>query len=125
MKKINYIKETILAGVLTFSPIVAFADINTPRDLSDLIGLIMDYLNMALGLLMGVAVVLFVFYVVKYFILPNEDRKQAGNYVLYSVIGFFVILSFWGLVNIVQGTFGLRGSTGPGTWNQIENIFPR
>ena len=83
------------------------------------------YLNQILVLLIGLAVVVFVYYVFKYFIQPNENRKEAGSYVLYSVIGFFVILSLWGLVNIVQNTFGV-GNQGFGTrsWNDISNIFP-
>ena len=94
--------------------------------LCSVINRIVGYLNQILFLLIGLAVVVFVYYVFKYFIQPNEDRKQAGQYVMYSVIGFFVILSMWGLVNILQNTFGL-GNSGYGatSWNQIQNIFPR
>ena len=93
--------------------------------LCTLIQRIVGYLNQILVLLIGLAVVVFVYYVFKYFIQPNENRKEAGSYVMYSVIGFFVILSFWGLVNIVQNTFGV-GNQGFGSrsWNDITNIFP-
>ncbi len=92
--------------------------------LCSLINNIIGYLNQILFLMIGLAVVVFVYYVFKYFIQPNEDRKQAGQYVMYSVIGFFVILSMWGLVNILQNTFGL-GYSSPTSWSQISNIFPR
>jgi uncharacterized membrane protein YuzA (DUF378 family) len=94
--------------------------------LCSVIDKVVGYLNQILFLLIGLAVVVFVYYVFKYFIQPNEDRKQAGQYVMYSVIGFFVILSMWGLVNILQNTFGL-GNSGYGatSWSQIQNIFPR
>lgn len=102
-------------------PVVAFA---ADKKLVDLINLITTYLGYIMGLFMVFAVVVFVYYVIKYFIMPNEDRKEAGNYVMYSIIGFFVIASFWGLVNIVKNTFALDNSGGQ-SWSQLNSIFPR
>ncbi len=112
-----------VAGVLlAFSPAVAFAEGKT---LKTLIDLVVSYLNMILVLLMGVGIVIFVFYVVKYFVMPNADRTEAGKYVMYSVIGFFIILSFWGIVNILQNTFGLKNETyRPAGWASFVNLFP-
>ncbi|MES2314891.1 MAG: hypothetical protein V4524_03090 [Patescibacteria group bacterium] len=94
--------------------------------LCTLINRVIGYLNQILFLLIGLSVVVFVYYIFNYFIKPDADKKEAGSYVMYSVIGFFVILSMWGLVNILQNTFGL-GNTGygPGSWTEISNIFPR
>lgn len=109
-----------IASVVALSlPVVAFAASQT---LSTLITKIVGYLNQFLVLLMGVAILAFVFYVIRYFILPNENRKDAGMYVLYSVVGFFVILSVWGLVNVLSNTFGLEGNAP--TLNTIHNLFP-
>ena len=103
-------------------PAVAFAQKQT---LSDLIHTIVRYLNQVLFLLMGAAVVMFTFYVIKYFIRPNEERKEASSYVMYSVIGFFIILSFWGLVNILQNTFGLQNDKyQPSSWESFTRLFP-
>lgn len=110
--------STMFAGL----PFLAFA---ANVKLSDIIDLIIYYLNIVLVLFMGVAVVIFVYYVIKYFILPNENRAEAGSYVLYSVIGFFVILSFWGIVNVLQNTFGLQNENNrPASWASFSNLFP-
>ena len=69
--------------------------------------------------MMGFAVVLFTWFVIQYYIKPNEDRKNAGQYVMYSIIGFFVILSMWGLVNILSNTFGGLGNSDSSTLNNI------
>jgi hypothetical protein len=104
-------------------PAVAFAA--TSKTLRDIIAQITDYLNDILFLLMGVAIVLFVFYVIKYFFRPDANRAEAGQYVLYAVIGFFVILSFWGIVNILQNTFGLQNENNrPASWQSFSNLFP-
>ena len=101
-------------------PLMAFAKTNTLKDLAVVI---VGYFNIALELMMGLAVVMFVWYVIKYFIQPNDKRKEAGAYVMWALVGFFVILSMWGLVNIVIATFDF-GRNSPGSWANISNIFP-
>ncbi len=114
---------TLLSLVSILAPAIAFAQ--TRSNLSSLVALVMGYLNQALFLIMGVAMVMFVFYVVKYFMKPGTDRAEAGSYILYSVIGFFVILSFWGIVNILQNTFGLgNANNAPQSWSNFQNLFP-
>jgi len=121
MKKAHF--KYILASSLLLVPAVTFAA--TSSTFKELIYTIISYLNMVLVLLMAVAVVAFTYYVVKYYVLPNENRTEGNTYVMYSIIGFFVILSFWGLVNIVQNSFGL-GNLGnrPSSWASFTNIFP-
>lgn len=115
-------KIPFLGTILTLSPLSVFAAGPT---LASLINLIIYYLNIFLVLMMGVAVVVFVYFIIKYFILPNADRSEAGSYVLYSVIGFFVILSFWGIVNILQNTFGLQNDRNrPASWASFSSLFP-
>lgn len=120
--------KKISAFLIVSLPFGAFAAIpdceEGRRTLACLVYDAIDYLNLALYAMMAVAVVVFVYHIIKYFILPNDSRKDAGNYVLYSVIGFFVILSIWGIVNIVGNTFGLDTDS-PQTWDQISNVFPQ
>ena len=85
---------------------------------------IVGYLSTALELIMGVAVVMFVFYIVKYFIQANDKRDEAWQYVLWSLFGFFIIFSLWGLVNVLMNSFGLT-QAGPTSWTSfMTNIFP-
>lgn len=120
MKKL--IKGLGLASIGLILPAIVFAQQVT---LASLMALAASYLNTALQLLMGLAVVMFVWYVIKYFIMSAESkgRGEAGQYILWSLIGFFVILSFWGLVNILTATFNLN-TTAP-SWNNINALFPK
>ena len=104
MKKI-ITKIVISVGIL--SPILAFA---AAKDLKYLIDLVIQYFNYAIYLIIGLAIVMFVWNVYKYFVKGGDDvtaKKEAGLYVMWSIIGFFVILSLWGLVNILVNTFKL------------------
>lgn len=119
MKRTKY----FFTSLLIFStPLLVLA----APTLKELMGTAADYLNTALKLLMGLAVLLFVWYVIQYFIRPGDSKKhaEAAQYILWSVIGFFVILSFWGLVNILSSTFNLGPNT-PNDWGSVSNLFPK
>lgn len=60
--------------------------------------------------LMAVAFIVFLWGVYNYFILGAADEKKRTDgrqFVLWGVIGFVVLFSLWGLVNIVASTLGL------------------
>lgn len=104
MKK-NIIKIGVIGA--TMFPLFAFAQ---QRNLEWLVGLTIRYLGYAVFIIIALAVVMFVWNVFKYFILGNDnpaEKKEAGLYVMWSLIGFFVILSLWGLVAILVNTFKL------------------
>ena len=109
---------------LTLAPFAASAATN--QKLSDVISTIAGYLDSALKLVMGLAVLFFVWNVVRYFILKSDsaNKAEAAQYVMWSLIGFFVILSLWGLVNILMSTFNLNNNT-PGSLTNLPNIFPQ
>lgn len=74
--------------------------------LKDLVATFIDYLNIAIYLIISLAVLTFIWNIYRYFF-TEKDKKEAGQYVLFSTIGFFVILSFWGLVAIVSNSLKL------------------
>jgi hypothetical protein len=54
--------------------------------------------------------VYFVWGVVQYIIADGEEGKKKGkNVIVYGIIGLAVIVSVWGLVNILTSTFHLDG----------------
>ena len=98
----------------------------TTPNLCTIIDSTIIYLNDILLLLMAVAIVMFVWNIIKYYIRSDTNKKEAANYLMYSLIGFFVFLSIWGLVNILSNTFGLGNSSyGTSSWNSLKNLFPQ
>lgn len=43
----------------------------------------------------------------------GEDRKKWRDVILYGIVGLFVMVSIYGLVAILTGTFGLSGGSLP------------
>lgn len=117
----NKTLRTVTSIAIASMPYLAFAQ--QKKDLNYLISLATGYLDKALLLLMGVAVVMFVYYIIQFFLRPAEKRAEGAKYLMWSIIGFFVILSFWGLVNILRNTFNLDDNR-PSSWNEFFNIFP-
>ncbi len=61
-------------------------------------------------LIIAVAVFVFLFGIFK-FIRSEGDDKQAGRELMFwGIVGIFVMISVWGLVAILQGTFNLSGN---------------
>jgi hypothetical protein len=62
--------------------------------------------NIITYLLVGLAVIYIVWHVVQYFIkAEGGDRKEIGMNILWGIVGLFIIVSLWGLVNILVNTF--------------------
>lgn len=60
-------------------------------------------------LLIAVALVLFIWGVLK-FILNADDsakREEGRLFIVWGLIGLFVMVSIWGIVNILNSTFGV------------------
>ncbi|MFA6601455.1 MAG: pilin [Candidatus Paceibacterota bacterium] len=110
----------LLAITVAYYPLTVLAQAQT---LKTLISTVAGYFNSILALIMGLAVVIFVWYIIQYYIRPNENRAEAAQYVMWAVLGFFIILSMWGIVNVLINTFNL-GTNNPKSWSSIQDLFP-
>lgn len=107
----KYTLSRLALPVLAFVPFVASAQTG---DLFSLANLILRLINQVfIPLLFAIAFLVFLFGVYKYFILGGADSKShedGRKFILYGLVGFAIMVSVWGLVNIVTGTFGLEGT---------------
>ena len=66
--------------------------------------------------LFAVAFIFFLYGIAKAYIFSKgdpEEVSQGHRLVLWGIIAFAIMISIWGLVNIVANTFGLSGSYAP------------
>ncbi|OHA46993.1 MAG: hypothetical protein A2541_01065 [Candidatus Taylorbacteria bacterium RIFOXYD2_FULL_36_9] len=60
-------------------------------------------------LLIGLAVVLFIYGVLTLILSEGgEKQKEGKQYMIWGIVGIFVMISVWGLVAILQDTFKLN-----------------
>ena len=97
--------KKIIAFVVLFSPLSVFAEEIT--NASGVAASVASIFNLIIGLLISLAVLFIIYNVVMYFVKGGEsaDRAAAGMSILWGIVGLFVILSIWGLVAILRGTF--------------------
>lgn len=102
MKKISFV------GVLALMPMLVFAD--TVGDVLDTMG---DLVGTATPIVVALALLYF-FWGLATFILSAGDedkRNKSRGVMIWGIIALFIIVSVWGLIGLVQQTFGLDTDT--------------
>lgn len=72
---------------------------------------ILSLLNLLVPLLIGIAVILFLFGLVKYITAGGDETKvkEAKKFILFGIVGLFVMVSVWGLVQVLVNSFFPEG----------------
>ena len=101
--------KTLLTFVTLLSPAIAFADIpKTPRTANDIFtGFSVSNLSGLIPVLILVGVVTFLSGILKYLGAgDNEEKRAAGRQVMmFGIVVLFVMVSYWGFVNILTNSF--------------------
>ena len=102
-------KTLILSTLPLFSlllPLVASAQ---AADIAGFVQVIIGVINGVLvPLILAIAFIAFIWGIFRFFIASNEETKEKGkDLMIYGLIGFVVIISVWGIVNLLVNTFNL------------------
>jgi len=109
----------IVAAALWALPFLALAQVNTSY-LSSLINGAKTLLDQLVVFLIALAVVWFIFNVIRYTMTADDEDKKASarSQMIWGIIAIAVIVSVWGLVAILQNIFGVN-TTGAGNVNRL------
>lgn len=72
--------------------------------------------NVAVPLLFAIAFIVFLYGIARAYIFSSgepEEVQKGHKLILWGLIAFVVMISVWGLVNVVANTFGLGGYYAP------------
>ena len=104
----NFIRSTVFSLVFSVFLLASKVAYAAPGSLKDVITKATDIILLFVPVVIGLAL-LFFFWGVAQFILhaDNEQKRSEARQILYwGVIILFVALSVWGIVRLVQNTFG-------------------
>jgi uncharacterized membrane protein len=105
---------SFLVPALFLFPLISFAQ---TADASSILSTIQGILNFIIPMLITFAVAVFIYGVITYVMGKDDGAKEKGrNMMIAGIIGLFVIVAMWGLVNVLTNTF-LGGEEGT-----IQNI---
>src|SRR3989338_6175002 len=104
-------KKFAIAASAYLLPIAAFAqDVDTTgQNLADLFGQVNRVINTIIPFLVGLAVLVIIWGVFNYISGAGDEEKraQAKQYIVWGVVGVFIMLSIWVLVNVLVNSFHL------------------
>ena len=117
MKKIVTFISPIATYFILFSTSFAasgscnFGNIQNFKDFVSKI--ISCFLNPIVSLVVSFSVVIFLFGVFKFISSESggEGKNDGKSFMFWGIIGIFVMVSLWGLVNIFKSTFSLNNDT--------------
>lgn len=115
-------KKISLAVIAFALPVVAGAQAINDSYLVSILNTIKNLINLALPIIIAAAVVYFVYGIAKYVLAGDEGAKEvAKDKIIYGIIALVVMVSVWGLVNIVVRTLGITDTAIPGS---VDNLIP-
>ena len=105
--KLSLSQKIYSISSLTLLPYPVIAAVGPPNTIKDLINRIIDLIGTAIPLLMGVAIVVFLWGIAQSILYASnqEERKKGKQLMVYGVITIFVMVSVWGIVEVLQETF--------------------
>lgn len=98
-------KRFLAVSALLLTPMLVSA-----QGLEGVIRKISDLINLAIPLVIALAILAFFWGLMKYiFSASDDDKKEEGrNIMIYGIIALFVMVSVWGLVRLLQETFNIN-----------------
>lgn len=99
-------KHLLKVGTLAAAtmPFLAFAQ----TTFNTILGTIGSLINTLIPILIAAALAYFIYGVIKFVIAKDADDKGAARtIVIQGIIGLFVILSVFGLIGVIQSSFGI------------------
>ncbi len=96
----NIIRTSALAIAVLALPLVASA-----QTVQAIFGIFGTIINLTVFLVIGIALIVFFFGLVRYLAGGTEMKAKGLQIMLYGIIALFVMVSIWGLVRLLQTTF--------------------
>ena len=115
-------KYVVLGGALALSPLVALAATGqgAGQGLAGVLGTLGNLIKIAVPIVISFAVLAFLWGLAMY--LWREEKEQGKDMMIWGIVGLFVMVSIWGLVNLLKDTFGLD-TTNVNINNPVESII--
>lgn len=108
-----------LLPLTAFAPLFALAQAGNLNEVSGFIRNIITFINNTLvPAIFAIAFLVFLWGMFKTFILGGHDEEKQSEgkkLMVYAIAGFVIMVSLWGIVNLVARGFGFQGEN-------IQNI---
>jgi fumarate reductase subunit D len=106
-----------LAALAT--PLFAFA-----QQAFSIVSRIQQLVNQIIPILLIIGTIVFLWGVIMFLTAGADEEKRAGarSLMIYGLIGLFVMVAVWGIVNVLVGFFGVGGTGVPSSPGGLQGI---
>lgn len=107
----KHFKDLFVISAL-FLPMIAAAQ----TTIGDILTKIKALLDQIIPILMVLATIVFLYGIITYITSGGDEEKKADAkwYMIWGLIGLFVMIAIWGLVKVLFTTFGIQNIGIPG-----------
>ena len=119
-------KKYITLLGMSLLPVVAFAQVSgAVNNVDDILAFVSALLNAVFPVLVALAVIVLIWGIFKFILNAGDEeaRKTGRSMILWGIIGIFLMLSIWGLVNILSSSVSLN-NTIPTAPNPVPTTSP-
>ena len=120
------LKKILPYAVALTIPILVLAQVVTPlpSGTQSIVTNIKNLVNNVIPILLIVGTVVFLWGVILYLTAGADEEKRANarSLMIYGLVGLFVMVAVWGIVNVLVGFFGITGTGIPERPGDIREI---
>lgn len=104
--------KKLILFIVNSLPVIVSAQSYNVSNINGAIVAITDIVNAVFPLLVGIGVFILAWGIFVFIVNAGdpEERKKGSARILWGVIGVFLMLSVWGLINILVNTFYLNNN---------------
>ena len=120
------LKKILPYAVALTIPILVLAQVVTPLTSGpqSIVPNIKNLVNNVIPILLIIGTVVFLWGVILYLTAGADEEKRANarSLMIYGLVGLFVMVAVWGIVNVLVGFFGITGTGIPERPGDIREI---
>ena len=100
-----------IAGALSFAPFAAFA-LGTGTQVNNILGTFNTLIGTATPIVVALALLGFFWGLAIYIFNAGDEKKKSEgrNIMIWGVLALFVMLSVFGIIGVLQSTFGVQNT---------------
>lgn len=115
----NSIKKALPYLLSLATPLFAFA-----QQAFSIVSRTQQLINQIIPILLIIGTIVFLWGVIMFLTAGADEEKRAGarSLMIYGLIGLFVMVAVWGIVNVLVGFFGVGGTGVPTSPGGLQGI---
>ena len=119
INNMNIIKKTLPYAAALATPLFAFA-----QQAFKIVDNVRNLLNQIIPVLLIIGTIVFLWGVIMFLTAGAEEEKRANarSLMIYGLVGLFIMVAIWGIVNVLVGFFGVGGTGVPTSPGQFRGI---